>query len=159
MTVKGPKGTLSMPLHSSVKVATDEGKIVVKRKKENQQGRSMHGLTRTLVNNMVVGVTDGWTKNLEMIGVGYRAQGGGTTITLNVGLSHQVKYDAPEGITFVVAENTKISVSGIDKALVGQIAANIRAVKPPEVYKGKGIRYAGEYIKKKAGKAGKAGAK
>ena len=105
---------------------------------------------------MVVGVSAGWTKGLEMVGVGYRAQGGGNTLTLNVGFSHPVKFDAPEGITFTVADNTKLSVAGIDKALVGQVAANIRGVKPPEVYKGKGIRYVGEYVRKKAGKAGKA---
>jgi large subunit ribosomal protein L6 len=157
--VKGPKGNLSVNVHPSIKVETAEGNIIVKRKRGNQLGRSMHGLTRTLINNMVVGVTEGWTKNLEMVGVGYRVQGGGSTVTLNVGFSHPVKYDAPEGISFTVADNTKILVSGIDKTLVGQIAANIRAVKPPEVYKGKGIRYAGEYVRKKAGKAGKAGAK
>ncbi len=159
LNVKGPKGSLQMELHPSVKVANSEGSVIVKRKKENQQGRSMHGLTRSLISNMVTGVSEGWVKNLEMVGVGYRVQGGGTTVTLNVGFSHPVKFDAPEGITFAVADNTKISVSGIDKNLVGQIAANIRAIKPPEVYKGKGIRYAGEYVRKKAGKAGKAGAK
>jgi len=154
--VKGPKGELQMPMHKAIKVEEEEGKLIVKRKRENQEGRSMHGLIRTLINNMVVGVTTGWTKNLEMVGVGYRAQGGGTTMTLNVGYSHPVKIEAPEGITFTVADNTKLSVAGIDRALVGQIAANIRAVKSPEVYKGKGIRYVGEYVRKKAGKAGKA---
>lgn len=156
VAVKGPKGNLQMPLHKSIKVDQVECQLIVKRKRGNQEGRSMHGLMRTLVNNMVVGVTTGWTKNLEMVGVGYRAQGGGNSMTLNVGYSHPVKIEAPEGITFTVAENTKLTVTGIDKALVGQVAANIRKVKPPEVYKGKGIRYAGEYIKKKAGKAGKA---
>jgi large subunit ribosomal protein L6 len=156
VAVNGPKGSLEMPLHKSIKVDQEEGKLIVKRKRGNQEGRSMHGLMRTLINNMVVGVTTGWTKNLEMVGVGYRAQGGGNALTLNVGFSHPVKMEAPEGITFTVADNTKLSVAGIDKALVGQIAANIRNVKPPEVYKGKGIRYVGEYVKKKAGKAGKA---
>jgi large subunit ribosomal protein L6 len=156
VAVKGPKGSLEMPLHKSIKVDQEEGKLIVKRKRGNQEGRSMHGLMRTLINNMVVGVTTGWTKNLEMVGVGYRAQGGGNVLTLNVGFSHPVKMEAPEGITFTVADNTKLSVAGIDKALVGQVAANIRNVKPPEVYKGKGIRYVGEYVKKKAGKAGKA---
>ncbi len=156
VAVKGPKGALEMPLHKSIKVEQEDGKLIIKRKRGNQEGRSMHGLMRTLVNNMVVGVTTGWTKNLEMVGVGYRAQGGGNALILNVGYSHPVKMEAPEGITFAVAENTKLSVTGIDKALVGQIAANIRAVKPPEVYKGKGIRYVGEYVRKKAGKAGKA---
>lgn len=156
VAVNGPKGSLEMPLHKSIKVDQEEGKLIVKRKRGNQEGRSMHGLMRTLINNMVVGVTTGWTKNLEMVGVGYRAQGGGNALTLNVGFSHPVKMEAPEGITFTVADNTKLSVAGIDKALVGQVAANIRKVKPPEVYKGKGIRYVGEYVKKKAGKAGKA---
>jgi large subunit ribosomal protein L6 len=156
VAVKGPKGALEMPLHKSIKVEQEEGRLIVKRKRGNQEGRSMHGLMRSLVNNMVVGVTTGWSKNLEMIGVGYRAQGGGNVLTLNVGFSHPVKMEAPEGITFTVADNTKLSVAGIDKALVGQVAANIRNVKPPEVYKGKGIRYVGEYVKKKAGKAGKA---
>ncbi len=154
--VNGPKGELEMEINKLVKVEVEEGKIIVKRKRENKQSKSVHGLTRALINNMVVGVTTGWIKNLEMVGVGYRAQGGGDTMTLNVGFSHPVSVSAPEGITFTVAENTKLSVSGIDKTLVGQVAANIRKVKPPEVYKGKGIRYVGEYVRKKAGKAGKA---
>jgi large subunit ribosomal protein L6 len=156
MVVKGPKGELSLDVHPAVKVVQEDGKLIVTRKKENQLSKSLHGLTRTLVSNMVVGVSAGWTKGLEMVGVGYRAQGGGNTLTLNVGFSHPVKFEAPEGITFTVADNTKLSVAGIDKALVGQVAANIRGVKPPEVYKGKGIRYVGEYVRKKAGKAGKA---
>jgi len=156
LTVKGSKGVLRLELTRAVKVSIEENKVLVSRKKEDKQSKSLHGLTRSLINNMVIGVTTGWTKNLEMVGVGYRAQGGGDTVTLNVGYSHPVVVKAPEGITFVVAENTKISVSGIDKTLVGQISANIRKVRPPEVYKGKGIRYAGEYVRKKAGKAGKA---
>lgn len=156
LTTKGPKGSLELNLRPEVKVEVVEGQVVVKRKKEDKLSKSVHGLTRALINNMVLGVTQGWTKNLEMVGVGYRAQGGGDTVTLNVGYSHPVTVKAPEGINFAVAENTKISVSGIDRNLVGQIAANIRAVKPPEVYKGKGIRYAGEYVRRKAGKAGKA---
>lgn len=159
VSVKGPKGSLELQFHSSLKVEMEDGKIVVKRKRGNQLGRSMHGLTRSLINNMVVGVSEGWTKNLEMVGVGYRAQGGGDVVTLSVGYSHPVSVKAPEGIAFAVSDNTKIQVTGIDKTLVGQIAANIRAVRPPEVYKGKGIRYAGEYVRRKAGKAGKAGAK
>src|SRR3989344_6170588 len=145
LTVKGSKGVLRLELTRAVKVSIEENKVLVSRKKEDKQSKSLHGLTRSLINNMVIGVTTGWTKNLEMVGVGYRAQGGGDTVTLNVGYSHPVVVKAPEGITFVVAENTKISVSGIDKTLVGQISANIRKVRPPEVYKGKGIRYAGEY--------------
>lgn len=156
VTAKGSKGTLSMELNPAVNVEMEEGKIKVSAKKGAEKGRAMHGLTRSLIDNMVVGVAEGWSKDLEMVGVGYRAQGGGDTLTLNVGYSHQVSIKAPEGITFAVADNTKIKVTGFDKILVGQTAANIRAVRPPEVYQGKGIRYAGEYVRKKAGKAGKA---
>lgn len=156
VTVKGSKGVLTMELNPAVKIEIEEGKILVKAKKGVEKAAAMHGLTRSLINNMVVGVSEGWTKDLEMVGVGYRAQGGGETVTLNVGFSHPVIMKAPEGITFIVADNTKIKVSGFNKILVGQIAANIRGIKPPEVYQGKGIRYAGEYVRKKAGKAGKA---
>lgn len=156
VTAKGTKGSLSMELNPAVKAEIEEGKIIVSAKKGFDKARAMHGLTRSLINNMVVGVSEGWNKDLEMVGVGYRAQGGGDALTLNVGFSHQVTIKAPEGITFTVTDNTKIKVSGSDKILVGQIAANIRDVKPPEVYQGKGIRYAGEYVRKKAGKAGKA---
>ena len=156
VTVKGPKATLSMELNPAVKFEIEGSVGKVSAKKGYEKAAAMHGLTRSLINNMVVGVSTGWTRDLEMVGVGYRAQGGGETLTLSVGFSHQVNIKAPEGITFVVADNTKIKVSGSDKILVGQIAANIRAVKPPEVYQGKGIRYAGEYVRKKAGKAGKA---
>lgn len=156
ITVKGPKGTLTMELNPAVKLEVEDTQALVKAKKGAEKAAAMHGLTRSLINNMVVGVTEGWAKDLEMVGVGYRAQGGGETVTLNVGYSHPVIVKAPEGITFAVADNTKIKVSGINKILVGQIAANIRAVRPPEVYQGKGIRYSGEYVRKKAGKAGKA---
>ena len=155
-TVNGPKGILTLNLLPQVKVEQEDGKLVVKRKKDDKFSKSAHGLTRSLLSNMVVGVTDGWKRDLEMVGVGYRAQGGGDTLTLSVGFSHPVVIKAPEGILFAVSENTKIAVSGIDRALVGQTAANIRKVKPPEVYKGKGIRFAGEYVRRKAGKAGKA---
>lgn len=154
--IKGPEGILGMEFNKAVGVEVEDGKILVKVKKGFEKGPALHGLTRSLLNNMVVGVSNGWTKDLEMVGVGYRAVGGGETLTLNVGFSHPVTIKAPEGITFTVADNTKIKVSGADKILVGQVAANIRAIKPPEVYQGKGIRYAGEYIRKKAGKAGKA---
>lgn len=157
LTVKGPKGQLDLTLLSQVKIETEDKKMVIKRKRNDKFSRSAHGLTRSLINNMVKGVSDGWTKGLELVGVGYRAQGGGETLTLSVGYSHPVTVKAPAGVTFAVTENTKISVSGIDKALVGQVAANIRAIRPPEVYKGKGIRYTGEYIRRKPGKAGKAG--
>lgn len=156
VSVRGSKGILTMELNEAIKMEIEEGKIKVSPKKGYDNGRALHGLTRSLINNMVVGVSEGWTKDLEMVGVGYRAQGGGEALTLNVGFSHQVTIKAPEGITFAVTENTKIKVSGANKILVGQIAANIRGVKPPEVYQGKGIRYAGEYVRKKAGKAGKA---
>ena len=157
--VSGPKGKLELDFRPEVKVELVGGILKVSRKKEDQLSKSLHGLYRAMIANMVGGVVDGWTKNLEMVGVGYRAAGGGDTLTLSVGFSHQVTVKAPEGITFGVADNTKISVSGIDRILVGQIAANIRDVKPPEVYKGKGIRYQGEYVRRKAGKAGKAAAK
>lgn len=157
--VKGSKGTLSLELRPEVKVEQVEKQLEVKRKKDDRLSRSLHGLTRALLNNMVVGVTKGWSKQLEMVGVGYRALGGGNSITLSVGFSHPVVFNAPDGIELLVAENTKITVSGIDRVLVGQTAAKIRDIKPPEVYKGKGIRYAGEYVRRKAGKAGKAAAK
>jgi large subunit ribosomal protein L6 len=156
VTVKGPKGSLQTPIHRTVKIQIDDKVLTVKRKKDDKTSRAMHGLTRSLLSNMVVGVADGWTKNLEMVGVGYRVQGGSDQITLSVGYSHPVVVKAPEGISFAVSDNTKIAVSGIDRVLVGQIAANIRKIRPPEPYKGKGIRYAGEYVRRKPGKAGKA---
>lgn len=154
--VKGGKGELTYDFRPEIKVEVVESKVIVKRESEERLSRSLHGLTRSLINNMILGVSQGFVRNLEMVGVGYRAAGGGDGLTLSVGFSHPVSVKAPEGVTFAVVDNTKISVSGIDKNLVGQIAANIRAVRPPEVYKGKGIRYVGEYVRKKAGKAGKA---
>lgn len=154
--VKGPKGELSYDFRAEIKVEVVDGKIIVKRDSEERLSRSLHGLTRSLINNMILGVSQGFVRNLEMVGVGYRAAGGGDMLTLSVGFSHPVSVKAPTGVTFSVVDNTKISVTGIDKTLVGQIAANIRSVRPPEVYKGKGIRYVGEYVRKKAGKAGKA---
>jgi large subunit ribosomal protein L6 len=156
VAVNGPKGELFLKALPQVVVRQEEGKVTVARKAEDKFSKSLHGLTRSLINNMVIGVSNGFTRNLEMVGVGYRAQGGGDTLTLSVGFSHPVTVKAPDGVTFAVADNTKISVSGIDKHLVGQVAANIRKIKPPEVYKGKGIRFAGEYVRRKAGKAGKA---
>lgn len=156
INVKGSKGVLSMQIYPQVKVEILENQVKVARIKEDKLSKSLHGLTRALINNMVLGVSEGWSKNLEMVGVGFRAQGGGDTLTLNVGFSHPVVIKAPEGVNFAVSDNTKITVSGIDRIVVGQIAANIRAVKPPEVYKGKGIRYVGEYVRRKAGKAAKA---
>jgi len=156
---RGPLGELSLDFLPQVKVEKEDQQLLIKRKKNDQVSRSLHGLTRTLISNMVTGVEKGWQKRLELVGVGFRAQLNGDKITLNVGFSHPVEISAPEGIKFNVEDTTKILVSGIDKNQVGQIAAKIRDVRPPEPYKGKGIRYAGEYVRKKAGKAGKAGAK
>lgn len=159
VSAKGPLGELSLQANPQVKVEMEDQQIIVKRKKEDKLSKSLHGLTRSLIANMVTGVEKGWQKRLELIGVGFRSQTDGSKLTLNVGYSHPVDITAPEGIKFVVEDNTKIVVSGIDKHKVGQIAAIIRDVRPPEPYKGKGIRYSGEYVRKKAGKAGKVGAK
>ena len=159
VTVKGPKGTLSRALHPDMIVSREDGTLVVTRPTEQKTHKQLHGLTRTLVNNMVVGVTDGYRKGLEITGVGYRATLNGKKLTLNLGYSHQIEIDPPEGITFEVENPTRLAVVGIDKELVGQIAAKVRATRKPEPYKGKGVRYAGEYIRRKAGKAGKIGGK
>jgi large subunit ribosomal protein L6 len=159
VTVKGPKGSLSRSLHPDMTVSREEGTIVVTRPTEQKTHKQLHGLTRTLVNNMVVGVTDGYRKGLEITGVGYRAALNGRKLTLNLGYSHQIEIDPPEGINFEVENPTRLAVVGIDKELVGQIAAKVRATRKPEPYKGKGVRYAGEYIRRKAGKAGKIGGK
>ena len=157
IVVNGPKGTLEFNLQFGVSIEVNDTLVLVKRKNDQKKNMALHGLFRSQIANMVVGVTNGWSKNLELVGVGFRAQGGGDKITLNVGFSHPVEVQAPAGILFEVKDNTKITVSGIDKYLVGQIAANVRKIKPPDVYKGKGIRYEGEYIRRKAGKAGKVG--
>jgi large subunit ribosomal protein L6 len=159
VTVKGPKGTLSRALHPDMTISREDGTIVVTRPTEQKTHKQLHGLTRTLVNNMVVGVTDGYRKGLEITGVGYRAALSGRKLQLNLGYSHQIEIDPPEGITFEVENPTRLAVVGIDKELVGQIAAKVRATRKPEPYKGKGVRYAGEYIRRKAGKAGKIGGK
>jgi large subunit ribosomal protein L6 len=159
LTVKGPKGTLSRALHPDMTVSREEGTIVVTRPTEQKGHKQLHGLTRTLVNNMVVGVTDGYRKGLEITGVGYRAALNGKKLTLNLGYSHPIEIDPPEGITFEVENPTRLAVVGIDKELVGQIAAKVRQTRKPEPYKGKGVRYSGEYIRRKAGKAGKIGGK
>jgi large subunit ribosomal protein L6 len=159
VTVKGPKGTLSRALHPDMTVSREDGTIVVTRPTEQKTHKQLHGLTRTLVNNMVVGVTDGYRKGLEITGVGYRAALNGKKLQLNLGYSHQIEIDPPEGITFEVENPTRLAVLGIDKELVGQVAAQVRSTRKPEPYKGKGVRYAGEYIRRKAGKAGKIGGK
>jgi large subunit ribosomal protein L6 len=156
ITVKGPKGTLERELPGVITVRQDDGQLVVERPNDERQNRAMHGLTRALVNNMVVGVTDGFTKHLDIIGVGYRATAKGPgKLELALGYSHPIHVDAPEGITFEVDVPTHIAVSGIDKEMVGQVAANIRKLRKPEPYKGKGVRYRDEYVARKAGKTGK----
>lgn len=155
LVVKGDKGELSLQIPLGLKVVVKDDNVIVETDTNMQQGH-LHGTIRSLVNNAVIGVTQGWEKKIELVGVGYRAQGGGKELTLIVGFSHPVKITAPEGITFQISDNTKIAVSGIDKKTVGEMAAKIRKIKPPEPYKGKGIRYAGEVIRKKAGKAVKA---
>lgn len=155
INVTGPKGSLSLDADPSMGVEIEGDKVVIKRKNDQKKVKALHGLTRSLVANMVTGVSNLWSKNLELIGVGFRAQASGDKLMLNVGFSHPVEIIAPAGITFEVTDNTKIKVSGADKVLVGQIAANLRKVRPPDVYKGKGIRYEGEYIRKKVGKSAK----
>ena len=155
VTVKGPKGTLSEKLSPEMKIEQDDGVLHVSRPSDNKQHRALHGLTRTLINNMVVGVTNGFEKKLEIVGVGYRAQLNGTKLVLNVGYSHPVEFAAPEGISFEVPAPNRITVKGIDKQKVGQVAADIRAVRSPEPYKGKGIRYENEHVRRKEGKTGK----
>jgi large subunit ribosomal protein L6 len=159
LTVKGPKGTLSRQLHPDMTVSQEDGTLVVTRPTEQKTHKQLHGLTRTLVNNMVVGVTDGYRKGLEITGVGYRAALNGKKLTLNLGYSHPVEIDPPDGISFEVENPARLAVIGIDKELVGQIAAKVRSTRKPEPYKGKGVRYSGEYIRRKAGKAGKIGGK
>ncbi|MEL7037691.1 MAG: 50S ribosomal protein L6 [Cyanobacteria bacterium J06592_8] len=156
VTVKGPKGELSRVLPSQVVLETEGETLVVKRASETRLARQQHGLSRTLVANMVDGVSKGFEKRLEIQGVGYRAQVQGKNLILNVGYSKPVEMKPPEGVTVAVENNTNVIVSGIDKEVVGNMAAQIRAVRPPEPYKGKGIRYAGEQVRRKAGKAGKA---
>jgi large subunit ribosomal protein L6 len=156
VTVKGPKGTLSQQLAPSMKLERENGTILVQRPDDQREHRALHGLTRTLLNNMVVGVTDGYRRNLEIQGVGYRAALEGSVLVLSVGFSHQVRMTPPEGVSYTLDGNTRVSVSGIDKQKVGEEAARIRRVRPPEPYKGKGIRFAGERVRRKAGKAGKA---
>jgi large subunit ribosomal protein L6 len=159
ITVKGPKGTLERDLRPEISVKQEEGQLVVTRPAETNLHRSLHGLTRTLIANMVTGVTDGFTRNLEIAGVGYRVAKDGNNLIFALGFSHPVRVEPPSGITFNVETPTRLSVSGIDKQVVGEQAAQIRKLREPEPYKGKGISYQGERIRRKAGKAGKVGAK
>lgn len=157
VTVKGPKGTLSGTFNSNMTIAKDGDVITVTRPNDEKENRSLHGLTRTLIANMVEGVNNGYTKNLEIVGIGYRASMQGKDLVLSVGYSHTVTIAAPEGITITVPSPNQIVVSGADKQKVGQLASEIRGVRPPEPYKGKGIRYADEHVRRKEGKAGKGG--
>jgi large subunit ribosomal protein L6 len=155
MTVQGPKGTLSQELHERISIAVETEQIVLTRSTDEKQDNALHGLTRALINNMVVGVTTGFQKEMEINGVGYRAEISGKVLTLSLGYSHPVVYELPEGISVEVEKQTKLTVKGIDKQLVGSAAAKIRSFRKPEPYKGKGIKYADERIVRKAGKAGK----
>ncbi|MDR1851252.1 MAG: 50S ribosomal protein L6 [Propionibacteriaceae bacterium] len=156
VAVKGPKGSLALTVSEPIKVALEDGVLKVTRPNDESQNRALHGLTRSLINNMIIGVTEGYSKKLEIIGVGYRVQSKGPKqLEFALGFSHPVIVDAPEGISFEVETQTRFSVSGIDKQMVGEVAANIRKIRPPEPYKGKGVRYQGEHVRRKAGKAGK----
>ena len=155
ITVKGPKGTLEKDIHNNISVKLENGIITVSRPNDQKENRSLHGLTRTLINNMIEGVSKEYTKTLEINGVGYRAAKQGKTLVLTLGYSHPVNMEEPEGITYEVPSANQIIVRGIDKELVGQKAAEIRSKRPPEVYRGKGIKYADERIRRKEGKTGK----
>ncbi|WP_313555126.1 50S ribosomal protein L6 [Miniimonas arenae] len=155
VTVKGPKGTLAHTIPSAITVEHTDGTLVVTRENDERTARSLHGLTRTLLANLVTGVTEGYEKKLEIVGTGYRVAAKGSDLEFALGFSHPVTVKAPEGITFAVESPTKFSVVGIDKQQVGEVAANIRKIRKPEPYKGKGVRYAGEQVRRKVGKAGK----
>ncbi|REJ05817.1 50S ribosomal protein L6 [Microbacterium bovistercoris] len=155
VAVKGPKGELTLQVASPIEVAVEENQVLVSRPDDERESRSLHGLTRTLINNNIIGVTQGYSKGLEVVGTGYRVQQKGSSIEFALGFSHPVLVDPPEGITFAVEGTNKVTVSGISKQAVGEAAANIRKIRKPEPYKGKGVRYAGEVVRRKAGKAGK----
>jgi large subunit ribosomal protein L6 len=154
VTVTGPKGALQREFSDRVAVSIEDSSAVVTRSDDEREARALHGLSRALLANMVTGVSEGFRRELNIVGVGYRASVSGTTLDLQVGFSHPVRMEAPDGISFEAPEPTRVVVSGIDKELVGQVAAEIRRIRPPEPYKGKGIRYAGEVVRRKAGKAG-----
>ena len=155
VTVKGPNGTLTMDAHPNMDISVEGSEIIVSRPNDQKENRSLHGLTRTLIANMVTGVTEGFKKTLEVNGVGYRVQLQGSTLVMNLGFSHQVTMEAPEGIKIECPSATSIVISGADKQKVGQFAAQVREKRPPEPYKGKGIKYSDEHIRRKEGKAGK----
>ncbi|WP_025273834.1 50S ribosomal protein L6 [Haloglycomyces albus] len=155
VTVKGPKGELSQEIPEEISVEVEDGTIKVSRPDDERKSRALHGLVRSLINNMVQGVSEGFRKTLEINGTGYRGQAKGKGVELSLGYSHSIQVDAPEGITLTLEKPTILHIDGIDKQLVGQVAANIRGLRPPEPYKGKGVKYADERIRRKAGKAGK----
>ena len=155
VAVKGPKGELSLTVKEPIQAVMAENTITVTRPDDERLSRSLHGLTRTLIQNLIIGVTDGFSKQLEVVGTGYRLAAKGSGVEFSLGFSHPVVVDPPAGITFTVEGNDKLTVSGIDKQAVGEVAANIRKIRKPEPYKGKGVRYAGENVRRKAGKAGK----
>ncbi len=159
VTVEGSKGKLTREFHPDISIKEESGKLIVSRPTDNRQHRALHGLSRSLLANMVDGVTKGFEKNLELSGVGYRAQKTGNKLTLQIGYSHPVEFDPPQGIDIVVDGNTKIRIAGIDKELVGETAAEIRRIRVPDAYKGKGVKYAGEKLRLKPGKAGKTATK
>ncbi len=155
VAVKGPKGELSLTVANPIAVAIEDAQLLVTRPDDERQSRSLHGLTRTLIANQIVGVTDEYTKGLEVVGTGYRVAAKGNSLEFALGYSHSITVDPPAGISFAVEGNNKVTVIGIDKQAVGEVAANIRKLRKPEPYKGKGVRYAGEVVRRKAGKSGK----
>ena len=155
VSVKGPKGELSLVVKAPIAVTVEDGQVLVTRPDDERESRSLHGLTRTLIANQITGVTTGYTKGLEVVGTGYRVAAKGDSVEFALGYSHSITVDPPAGISFTVEGNNKLTVSGIDKQAVGEVAANIRKLRKPEPYKGKGVRYAGEVVRRKAGKSGK----
>jgi large subunit ribosomal protein L6 len=155
VSVKGPKGELALTIASPIEAKIEDGQILVTRPDDERESRSLHGLTRTLISNQIIGVTEGYTKGLEIVGTGFRVAAKGQSLEFALGFSHSITVDPPAGISFTVEGNTKITVAGIDKQAVGEVAANIRKLRKPEPYKGKGVRYAGEVVRRKAGKSGK----